>query len=54
MDKPKVTEFKVSFENPGLTPEQERKLKEALRSAVVAVLTARAGVVFSPPKVRRD
>jgi hypothetical protein len=39
MDETKRTNFGVSFPNSGLSPEQELELKEALKSAVVAVLT---------------
>ncbi len=52
MDGIKTAKFKVSFPDPGLTPEQQQQLTDALKSAVVSVLTERIrGQVNVQPKV---
>jgi hypothetical protein len=38
MDEPKGMKLRISIPKPGLTPEQELKLKNALKSAVVTIL----------------
>ncbi|SPE34046.1 hypothetical protein SBA6_320009 [Candidatus Sulfopaludibacter sp. SbA6] len=52
MDETKRTAFRISFPDPGLTPEQEQELTDALKSAVVAVLMERIrGQVNIQPKI---
>ena len=41
MNEEKRIGFRITFPNPGLTPEQERELEEAFKSTVAAVLMGR-------------
>jgi hypothetical protein len=52
MDETKRIGFRITFPDPGLTPEQKRELEEALKSTVAAVLMERIrGQVNATTKV---
>jgi hypothetical protein len=52
MKEPKEIEITLKFDDPGLTDQQKQYLAEALRSEVVAVLSARhQGLVANAPQV---